>query len=173
MPYGLNDAGTVDAEKTWSVNMEFMKELLETAKEYNVTICLENVPFKNFSIASPASVINFVQTINDDNFKICLDTGHAIIFDVNPADAVREFGDTIRTLHIHDNNGLADLHRIPYWGIIDWRAFYSALKETNFKGVFSLETQPSPKLPTPIYKEMCVVINKIIKDIMNEREEIL
>ena len=43
MPFGVEDIDTGDAEKTWDMNVAFMKELLKTAKEYGVTICLENM----------------------------------------------------------------------------------------------------------------------------------
>lgn len=169
MPYGIEDAGTPEAEKTWVINLEFMRELLKTAKEYGVTICLENMSFKSFSMAAPKAVFDFVQAMNDENFKMCLDTGHANVMEgVNPANVVREYGDVIRVLHIHDNNGRMDLHRFPYWGTIDWKDFYSALKEIHFEGDFSLETEPSRKLPTPIYEEMCGILMKIVKDIMDE-----
>lgn len=169
MPYGTEDAGSLQEEKTWDVNLNFMRELLKTAKEYGVTICLENMPFKNFSMATPKAVYNFVREMNDSNFKMCLDTGHAnVIEGVNPAEVIREYKDAIRVLHIHDNNGKMDLHRFPYWGTIDWKDFYSALKEIDFKGDFSLETEPSRKLPIPIYEQMCIILMQIVEDIMDD-----
>ena len=61
------------AEETWQINLEFMSELLKTAKECGVTICLENMPMLKFSLATPGKILELVKAINDDNFKICLD----------------------------------------------------------------------------------------------------
>lgn len=170
MPYGVTDLETGDAEKTWAINVEFMKELLEVAKEYDVTICLENMPYTGFSMAAPKDIYRFVSFMDDENFKMCLDTGHANVFpDVNPPDIVRKFGKVIRVLHIHDNNGRMDQHQMPYNGNIDWKDFYNALIEVGFEGDFSLETEPSRRLPTPIYEEMCAIMVKVVKYIMGKR----
>ena len=45
----------------------------------------------------------------------------------------------IQTLHVHDNDGIRDLHQIPYEGVIDWADFARALSETHWNGVLSLE----------------------------------
>lgn len=167
MPYGIQDKNTENAKDTWNINLVFMKELLKTAREYDVTICLENMPMPDFSIGSPSEILRFVQTINDDHFKICLDTGHAAVYEgLSPADAVRELRDEIRVLHIHDNNGHADQHLLPYFGIIDWADFGQALRECEFEGVFSYETAPPERLPESVYEEMCKMLVDIAKDIM-------
>lgn len=167
MPYGIEDLENGKAQETWDLNLAFMKELLVTAKENDVTICLENMPMRKFSLATPADILRFVKAINDEHFKICLDTGHVAIFrDISLADSVRELGDEIRTIHVHDNDGRYDLHRMPHYGIIDWEDFGKALKEVQYQGVFSLETAPSKRIPLEaaelIYKAMAVIAKKII-----------
>ena len=167
MPFGTEDIDLGKEQETWDLNLDFMKELLITAKEYDVTICFENMPMRKFSLAKPADILRFVKTINDGNFKICLDTGHVAIFkDLSLADAVRELGDEIRTLHIHDNDGRYDLHRMPYDGILDWTSFGKALKEIQYKGAFSLETAPSKNMPKEaaemLYEAMVVIAKEII-----------
>lgn len=160
MPYGIDDTDTKN--KTWELNLEFMSELLKTAKEEGVTICLENMPFINFSIAKPVDTIRFVRAMNDDHFKACLDTGHAATFqEITPGEAVRTMGKDLRTLHVHDTRYGMDLHLMPYFGVIDWMDFRKALDEIAFKGVLSLETVPPLKLDTDIFEEMCVALAKI------------
>lgn len=57
---------------------------------------------------------------------------------------------------------------MPYTGMIDWDDFAKALKEIHFKGVFSLETTPSRKLPTPLFEEMSIILAKIAKEIIKD-----
>jgi len=162
LPYGLEDTGTTNEKKTWELNLEFMSELLKTAKEYGVTICLENMPFKNFSIARPIDTIRFVRAMKDDNFKACLDTGHVATFpEISPGEAVKTMGKDLRVLHVHDTRYGMDLHLMPYFGVIDWMDFRKALDEIAFNGVLSLETLPSVKLDTDIFEEMCVALARI------------
>ena len=169
MPFGMDDIGTEMAQKTWDINLPFMRELLETAKASNVTICLENMPMQKFSISAPAHILQFVRMINDPYFKICLDTGHVSVFsNLNLGDEVRALGNEIRVLHVHDNKFGSDLHLMPYFGIIDWREFALALKDIQFDGSFSLETMPSAKLPNDIFDDMGKQLARIAQNILSD-----
>lgn len=166
MPFGIEERGTTYAQQTWDINLVFMRELLKTAKEYDVTICLENMPFRLFSMSLPEDVFSFVKIMNDGHFKICLDTGHVVVHKKGtPGDAVRQLGDEIRVLHIHDNDGRVDQHAIPYLGIIDWKDFGQALKEIGFRGAFSFETKLSKYITDTILDEIHMLHIKIAKEI--------
>ena len=168
MPCGVNDINTADAQKTWDINLVFMRELLQYAKECGVKICFENMPMKEFSLAKPTDILRFVKTIDDDNFKICLDTGHISVFDeLSVGDCIRELDGEIRVLHIHDNKYGMDLHSFPYTGIIDWKDFAKALRDINFKGVFSLETIPPVALDDEIFSDMCIALRKTAQQIIS------
>ncbi len=169
MPYGTDEVDTEDAKKTWELNLSFMGELLKTAKEYGVTICLENMPMHKFSMAKPDAILKFVKIINDENFKICLDTGHVSVFPgLSAGDAVRALGKEIKTLHVHDNKVERDLHLPPYSGIIDWKDFVLALKEIEFDGVFSLETLPPVQYSDGLFEQMCILLCNMSKEILGE-----
>lgn len=154
MPFGIEDADMDNALRTWAMNYVFMEELLETAKANDVTICLENMPMPKFSMATPKEILNFVQQIGDDHFKICLDTGHVSVFpDLDLAEETRRLDKEIRVLHVHDNRYNRDMHLNPYDGIINWESFGKALRDVQFDGVFSLETAPGAKLPDALFQE--------------------
>ena len=87
-------------------------------------------------------------------FRVCLDTGHAAVLGLSPADSVRLVGrEYLTCLHIHDNDGVRDLHWVPYRGVIDWADFSLALHEIGYKGTLSLETNVSKKLPPSVRPE--------------------
>ena len=166
MPFGCNNPPELDGEFI-DINLKFMRELLVYAKKLGVTICLENMPFKQLPLSKPEEILNFVREINDENFKICLDTGHVSVFsELNLADEVRRLGKEIRVLHVHDNDGKNDRHMAPYFGVINWAEFGQALKDIGFDGSISLETCPSEKLPPDIYEDMCATYLKIAKSII-------
>lgn len=153
MPFGTEDVGTGNEEKTWEVNKAFMSELLKVAKEVGVIICFENMPFLKLSLSSPQSIVKFVREMNDDNFKICLDTGHANVFhDMTIGEVVRLMGDKLEVLHVHDNNGKDDFHWIPATGTLDWEEFGKALVEIGFDGVFSYETEVPKNMTNGAYE---------------------
>ena len=107
-----------------------------------------------FSMATPKEILNFVQHIGDEHFKICLDTGHVSVFsELDLAEETRKMGKEIRVLHVHDNRYGCDMHLNPYDGIIHWESFGQALRDIQFDGVFSLETAPDAKLPDALFEE--------------------
>ena len=169
MPFGTEEKN--DSEKaqiTWNMNIEFMSELLKTAKEYGIIICFENMPMPHFSLGSPQDTLRFVEAINDENFKICFDTGHATMFNYKSVgDHIRELKDYIKVFHIHDNNGWADLHMLPYFGVIDWEDFGKSLKDINFNGVFSLESASHPNLPDSEFEILCNMKYRMAEKVIN------
>lgn len=167
MPLGADDTVTGSEKGTWEINLRFMEELLITAKEYGVTICLENMPMAKFSMAKPAAILSFVEEIGDENFKICLDTGHVSVFDdLSLCDEVRRLGDKIKVLHVHDNKCGKDLHLMPYFGTIDWKEFALSLKDIGYDGAFSLETSAPDKLPDPLFEKSSIMLYEIANEII-------
>lgn len=168
LPCGGDEIDTPDEKITWDVNYKFFKELVEIAKKNDVIICFENMPFLNYSLSKPEKILEFVQLIDDDNFRICFDTGHAATFkELSVGDEVRRLKDKIQVFHIHDTIYEKDVHLFPYSGVTDWVDFAKALKEIDYKGVFSLETQPSRKLPEVIFEDMSKILVRISKDVIS------
>ncbi len=165
MPYGTTDILTNNESETRELNLEFMSKLLPTAKQEGVTICLENMPYLDFSLSSPEVIIDIVKEINDPSFAMCLDTGHANVCRdwLSPATAVREYGKYIKVFHVHDNRGKRDEHLVPFGGSIDWSDFSRTLHDTNFEGTLSLECAPSSRLPDDICEDMYSLYFRIAK----------
>ena len=138
MPFYVDDIGTADEIKTWDYNIEFMTELLSFAKSYNVTVCLENMPFKNFSLSKPRDILRFVKKVNDPNFKICLDTGHISACDAGLSiyDEIKSLGDEIKVLHVRDDRYCKDAHLLPFMGILIGKALQRLLKRLDLKECF-------------------------------------
>lgn len=162
MPFGLHDLVTGEAEQTRELNISFMSKLLDTAKREGVVLCLENMPFTEYSLSAPEAIIDVVKAINDPYFAMCLDTGHANVCAdwMTPAETVRQYSEYVKVLHVHDNEGELDQHLLPFCGTIDWNDFTAALKETDFDGVVSLECSPNSNLPDDILKDMYRVFAK-------------
>ena len=140
MPYSVRDAEY--AKETFESNIEFFGRLSEVGREHDVIICLENLPFRQFSLSYPEEVLKLVKALDSPYVRICIDTGHCAAVGVSPTDAVHITGnDYLRAMHVHDNDGSGDLHWYPYEGIIDWKSFGNALNEIQYQGVLSLEVK--------------------------------
>ena len=172
MPLGINENNTDDAQKTWELNLTFMRELLACAKAHDVIICFENMPMINFSLGSVDAIMRFVREIDDDHFRVCLDTGHVNVFAGQTLyDAVHKIGGKLQALHVHDNSGKSDEHKLPWFGTADWEGFGRALHEIGFDGVFSYETGPAIALPLPLYEDMLHFMIKSAHTIMDEGKD--
>ena len=138
MPQGHKDT---DPDYVKEINREFFGRLCEVAKEYGVVINLENMPFLKQCLARPEDTLAFVKEMNTPYMRMCLDTGHCLVWGIRPGDAVRLIGkEYLYTLHVHDNDGVKDLHWLPGTGVGDWADFTAALREIGFDGTLSLET---------------------------------
>ena len=142
LPFDIFD-GPNGYEGYKEVAIPFFKRLLPIAEEYDVVICLENLPFKDLTISTPQKVLEFVKEIDSPYLKVCLDTGHSMALGIQPADAVRMIGkEYLKTLHVHDTEAGNDRHWMPFaqGGIVDWDDFTKALDEIGYEDVVMLET---------------------------------
>lgn len=169
MPFSTFDIDAGKQAETYEHNLAFFTRLARAARPYGVTVCVENMPFPEFSLATPDVIARLVREVDEENLKMCLDTGHVAVYpELSAPDAVRECGDVIRALHIHDNNGKSDIHLMPYIqpGVIDWKDFGVALREVGFGGTFSYETKPPDALADKDFIAMCCRLAEIAREIV-------
>ena len=149
-------AETRDAE--WELNLSIYRSLIPVIKKYKgVKICLENIFGRRpgvimdgrLSIVDDA--VRMIDILNSeaggDYFGFCLDVGHANLTKKNTKEFVKKLGKRLTILHIHDNNGLDDMHMIPYSylattasTVCDWEGFVEGLREIGYEGVLAFET---------------------------------
>ncbi|HBF39639.1 MAG TPA: xylose isomerase, partial [Firmicutes bacterium] len=68
----------------------------------------------------------------------CYDAGHENCY-TQGADLLSRYGSKLMALHLHDNDGSGDQHRIPGDGTIDWQALQAGLKRSGYPGAIALE----------------------------------
>ena len=177
------------AERLFEINMEFYNRLKPYCEEYGIRIALENLPqerkfldiYKYMgcyravkSVCSTSDeFIRYLDTLNSEWFVACLDIGHAMITGQNPEEFIYKLGgDRLKVLHVHDNNGVRDLHTIPYFGgMADWEKIMKALREIGYSGDFSLEAgnflKPLPKKLYPDGAKLMASTAKFLAEKIN------
>ena len=79
-----------------------------------------------------------------DALCICVDTGHTNLGVAHGhqkvGDVIRRLGSLVEVLHLHDNDGVKDQHKMPKTGNLDWGDIVSALREIDYRGYFNLES---------------------------------
>lgn len=149
-PFFLGYDRQLSPSEEWEINIENYSMLIPVAKEYGVTICLENMftGHKGKIYAACCSDIGeacrYIDELNavagSRVFGFCLDTGHMLLCGLDPYKTVMQLGRRICAFHIHDNNGIDDQHLAPYMGILDWDRFCAGVKAIGYDRTLSFET---------------------------------
>lgn len=151
-PYNLPHEPLYDREKLKAACIEHFAPYIEHAKKFGVKIAIENmVDFKGvrrrYCAGDIYELIELVDTINDPDVGICLDTGHANEGGADNAAAIRLIGKKrLFATHINDNHKVSDEHILPFFGDIKWLSVMDALKDIGYSEDFSFEVG-SKKLP--------------------------
>ncbi len=142
-------------------NAELFLELLPFAKGCGVKIATENMWLRDketqriipAACSDPESFLAHIRAVDDPDFGACLDIGHAEMGGLNTSapEMIRALSKHLFALHIHDNDQVNDLHRLPFTMNIDFEATVKALKEIGYQGYFTLEADQHCK-DTPIEK---------------------
>ena len=174
-------------KESFDESVEFYKRLTDALEEYDVYCCIENMwnvdpVYKHIctTILSHAEEMVEMCDVLGDRFKICVDVGHGVLTQDDPAEMIRIAGDKLVCLHTHDNDGLLDHHAFPFtpynkpYGIgwkplrVDWNDLMKALDDVNYRGNLNFEIGMYP--PEPLYKASLTYLAQIGKYLASLRE---
>lgn len=144
----------------WEQSEKFLDSLAPMAKEMGITICIENLydVIGGHIVEGPCCqarkaaerIDRFNEKYHAEVLGFCFDTGHANLVGIDFERFMTELGHRLKVLHIHDNDGVGDLHQIPFTftrtrentSSTDWNGFIRGLKRIKFDGALSFETAP-------------------------------
>lgn len=147
-------------EMEWKKTEEFLRFLAPMAKEMEITLCVENLynALGNHMVEGPCCdariVAERIDRMNEEYgtevLGFCFDTGHANLVGLDFDDFITTLGPRLKVLHVHDNDGVRDLHQVPYTfsktrenkSSTDWEGFVKGLHDIQFNGVLNFEASP-------------------------------
>jgi sugar phosphate isomerase/epimerase len=106
-----------------------MEQLARIGEEMGVVYLFENLPDVCWIGDQPLMVAEMVREIGSPRLRMCFDSGHALITG-KQIESLRGCADVVDYVHIHDNDGIEDLHLMPGDGVTPWTQFGHALLET-------------------------------------------
>lgn len=113
------------------LGLDRIKYLVELAEQKGVNIALENLRRPEY--------LQFVfSNIQSDRLGFCYDSGHENCYSKG-ADLLGAYGNKLMALHLNDNDGTDDQHRIPGEGTINWDSVARKIKSTGYQGPITLE----------------------------------
>ncbi len=159
--HGFKLAASLGSEdEEWKRTEEFLDFLAPFAKEMGIAVCVENLyagrggHLVEGPCCNAKKAAERIDRMNDryhaQVLGFCFDTGHANLVGIDFEDFITVLGHRLKVLHIHDNDGIGDLHQIPFaftrtrenTSSTDWKGFIRGLKKVAFNGVLSFETAP-------------------------------
>lgn len=150
--------GSEEAE--WQQTESFLESLAPMAREMGITICIENLytNIGNHLVEGPCcnarKAAERIDRLNDkygaEILGFCFDTGHANLVGIDFENFLKTLDYRLKVLHIHDNDGVSDLHQIPFTftrnrenqPTTDWDGFIRGLRAIKYDKVLSFETAP-------------------------------
>ncbi len=125
----------------------FLMYFNEYLRGTHIKFALENVAT---SISKAASIAGVIDRFGfAANMGICLDIGHANINE-DPATAIKAAGRHIIHLHLHDNDGVHDLHCIPFESAINWDEVTAALAGLKYDANMVFEPEKTDMEPIAV-----------------------
>lgn len=139
------------AESSRAGNIALIEKLMPTLRVTGVTLAVENVFGKGRIDAyhsTAEDLLVYVRHFADPHVGVCLDTGHAALFGIDPCGMIEKLGDSLSAVHIHATALGNDLHAIPFTipSKIDWSRFADILSTSGFTGSFNFEVKPNVAL---------------------------
>ena len=97
-----------------------------------------------FPASWPAeAVVHFLESLDRPAVGVCLDVGHAHMRE-GAAEVIEQLSGYVHTIHLHDNGGRADDHRLPFGGSIEWPTVLMELEKTGYRGPLVMEVGGEP-----------------------------
>lgn len=159
--HGFKLAGVLGSEQAeWERTEAFLKTLVPMAEELHITVCMENLYTSCGShivegpccdaVKAAARIDRMNAEAGSEVFGFCFDTGHANLIGLDFESFITTLGSRIKVLHIHDNDGIEDLHQIPFTfakgrenkASTDWGGFIAGLRKSGYDQALSFETAP-------------------------------
>ena len=126
-------------------NIRFLTPIRDLAGKLGITLCMENMTGKPYATHPSEAVFgstaaDILELSERLDAMVCWDFGHANITGLCQSVELEKLRGRVRCLHIHDNDGVQDNHRIPFecpastplGGCVDWEDAAEGLRLCDF-----------------------------------------
>lgn len=126
-PGHLSPLGKHMPDRAWEQNLLGIQQICDHAAELDMTVAVENMPnIESLLGRTPEEILGIMENVDRENLGFVFDVGHANTND-NVDQFLKELGDRIVHLHVHDNRGERDEHLPVRSGTVNWQNVVNAL----------------------------------------------
>ncbi|MHB9034521.1 MAG: sugar phosphate isomerase/epimerase family protein [Anaerolineae bacterium] len=131
MPTAPDDKAA--AEIYWSRVRRTLDALKPETERYGVYLAIENGDPHNL-----ASIAQVFEWYGPEFVGLCYDCGHGNLAG-DGLEWLDKLGTRLLALHLHDNDGHSDQHKLPFTGTIDWDRLMRLIAKSTYRKWVSLE----------------------------------
>jgi sugar phosphate isomerase/epimerase len=117
----------------WDRTRRTLDALAPSAARCGVRIALENVAPSNHSTLG-----RVLELYPQDYIGICYDSGHGNMAG-DGIDWLEAHAERLVAMHLHDNDGVADQHRLPGMGTVDWPRLMRIIARSAYAKPLNME----------------------------------
>lgn len=124
----------VGNSERWSQLQRSLDALEPFARRHGVRLAIENMPADDF-----ADIRRLFAAYGPDYLGLCYDSGHGNIGGEGLAH-LETVKDRLISIHLHDNDGSADQHLVPFAGTVNWPRLAGILATSSYAKCVSMES---------------------------------
>ena len=117
-------------EPDWDPLWRSLDELRSFARQRGVRIAIEN--------GKLPAVSNVLARYEPEYVGLCYDSGHGNLGFMD-LDSLETYQDRLLSIHLHDNDGQADYHRLMFTGTVDWERLAKIIAASSYSKCISME----------------------------------
>jgi len=125
---------SAERDAYWSRVRRSLDALQPFAQSHGVRIALENGGKDNFDTLERVFAL-----YGPDFVGLCYDSGHGNLA-ANGLDRLDRVKDRLLSVHLHDNDGTGDQHKLPFEGTVDWPRLARLIAASPYRKPISLES---------------------------------
>jgi len=133
-----------DNTDSWNAFRKSMKTLSAVCTETGIRIAIEN-HFGEFQ-----DFLDLLDEFDSDILGICYDSGHGNM-SRDEIPLLAQIKDRLIAIHLHDNNGIDDQHKIPFTGTLKWEKLAPVIAASSYDKPINLEVSNSQKEEDSIF----------------------
>ena len=137
-PYATEPSPAEKGERLRRVE-DRLARLNDICGKEGVTMLVENLAFGN-GRKTLCNQDDFLRLFkNNPSLNCIIDTGHAVLGNLDVLTVQNELGGRLKAYHLHDNNGIGDLHQRVGTGIFNWERFFEGARLYTPDATFVME----------------------------------
>lgn len=119
----------ISQDKFKETSIEYWREFIKEFEDSNITAAIENVLEPD-----PTLILEIINGVNSPNLKASIDTGHAnLISSIEVPTWIKQYGNHLHHMHIHNNFGDDDAHSSILNGTLDFEKIFNELIKMDLK----------------------------------------